>query len=93
MLRQNLQKLRAIYRQGGEAALLRYLGAALLSSICDYQIQEVYLRVIRAQNPPVSGREKEAQRAIERVIVGPSAGIKEKLPDHIIFTHHTEVAV
>jgi len=76
MFHPKLQKLQKVCGQGGAAPTLRHLGAALVSSICDYQIQEVRLRVIGAQDPPLSAREEEAQRAIECVIVEPGESIE-----------------
>lgn len=132
--------------------LLRHLGTALITSICDYQAQEVRMRMVGEQEPPLSPREKESQRAIQCVIIEPgesleaykgefslpfrdsfealqkrlhkgcalliargksldgadavivgysiierggfsSVGITGKLPDDVMFTHYTEVAV
>jgi GNAT superfamily N-acetyltransferase len=71
MFRQKLPKLSAIYRQDGGGALVRHLGSALITSVCDYQIQEVRGRIIMAQDPVSSPRGKESDLATECVIVEP----------------------
>jgi predicted GNAT family acetyltransferase len=69
MLRQKLQKLSAIYRQGDAFALIRHLRSALITSVCDCQIQEVRGRIIADQDPVVARRENEIKLAIECSIV------------------------
>jgi GNAT superfamily N-acetyltransferase len=76
MLRQKLQKLSAIYRQGDAVALVRHLGSALVTSVCDYQIQEVRGRIIKDQDPVLAPRENEIKLAIECSIVEPGDALE-----------------
>lgn len=71
LVRQKLRKLSAIYQQGDAFALIRHLGSALITSVCDYQIQEVRGRIITAQDPVASPRGKESDLVTECVIVEP----------------------
>lgn len=71
VLRQKLQKLSAVHSKRGISGVATDVGRSLLSSVCDYQIQEVRGRIIMAQDPVSTPRGKESDLATECVIVEP----------------------
>ena len=52
-------KLRADYRNSGSFAVAKAIARSVLSSICDYHIQEVRGRMIRERDPVFSAREND----------------------------------
>ena len=75
MLRQKLQKLSAIYRQGNGVALVRHLGSALITSVCDYQVQEVRGQVRTDQDSVLPPPKNESDLAAECLILEPGASL------------------
>jgi hypothetical protein len=69
LIQQKLQKLSAVHREHGFLGMLKAVSRFLMSSVCDYQIQEVRGRIIADQDPVVARRENEIKLAIECSIV------------------------
>ena len=63
------RKLGAHYRNSGVSAVAKAVAGSVLSSICDYQIQEVRGRIIREHDPAPSAREHESGTNTPCVII------------------------
>lgn len=71
MFKQGSQKLSALYQQGSAPALLRHVFSALITSVCDYQVQEVRGRMRTAQDLAARPPMNESDLATECVVLEP----------------------
>jgi GNAT superfamily N-acetyltransferase len=71
-----VQTLGSIYREQGIAGVARRLGGSLITSVCDYQVQEIRGRSIAEQDAAWKPRENETKLALECRIIEPGGSLE-----------------
>src|SRR4026207_2066670 len=71
-----LKKLLASYRSDGLSAVAKAVGRSVLSSVCDYQVQEIRGRSIAQQDSAWKPRENDIKLALECFIIEPGGSLE-----------------